>query len=55
MGFCFDLPIAVLWSYHHSLFMLLFCIIISKIILFYSVSSFWVFGEHMHVLSEVTG
>lgn len=54
MGFS-DLPMAVLWPYHHWLFMSLFYIIISKIILFYSVSTFWVFGENMHVLSEVTG
>lgn len=54
MAFVFNLPMAVFWSYHHWLFMLLLCLLISRAVLFYSISSFWAFGEHMHVLSEVT-
>lgn len=53
-GWTFDLPMAVFWSYHHWLFILLVCLLISRVVLFYSISSFWALGEHMHVLSEVT-
>lgn len=45
-----DLSMAVFWLYRHWLFMLLFCLLISRVVLFYRISSFWSFGEHMRVL-----